>query len=178
MTHDELLKLAQDFVVNGYSCHFSITDLEKPFTQMRVLAQAYLSLSAKLSALEANEATIENLAFQLGWGKMSAVDAYNFMFKREQLLRLAQAELETHKSNAGTPEQAIRERIRALKEAKKAERGEIHQGCKHCGCKTRTWHRVLSDGVFRGECCEACHSCLMPWEPANYQRIPAPPESK
>jgi hypothetical protein len=64
---------------------------------------------------EEREPTLRDLAYQLGWGeRMSTTEIYNFLFEREQLLRMAQAELETHKSNAPTAAQAIRDRIRTL----------------------------------------------------------------
>lgn len=59
-------------------------------------------------------------------------------------------------------------------EAREAARGEIHKGCKWCGCSTSVAHRISDEVVV------ACHSCLMLWEPAQFvRRLPAPtPQEK
>lgn len=61
--------------------------------------------------------SVVDLARTLGWGELSPADAWNFLHRREQMLRMAQAELETHKSHAATAELAIRDRVNTLKKA-------------------------------------------------------------
>lgn len=55
--------------------------------------------------------TMQVLAAQFGWTNMSDAEIYEFICERERLLRIVQAELETHKSNARTAEDALRERL-------------------------------------------------------------------
>lgn len=57
-----------------------------------------------------------DLATALGWGdRMTPQAILEFAIERELLLRLAQEQLETHRSNAGTAAAAIRERIETLR---------------------------------------------------------------
>ena len=71
--------------------------------------------------------TLESLAAHLGWGCMSAKDAFLCVCERERLLRLAQIVLQTEKSNAATAEAALMDRIAAIKRSR-AERLELEKG--------------------------------------------------
>lgn len=70
----------------------------------------------RIQELEA-EPTLRQLAVHLGWGNggMSAEDAFRFLAERERLLRLVQAALDTHKSDAPTAESALLDRISVIR---------------------------------------------------------------
>ncbi len=75
---------------------------------------------------EAQQAcSLRSLAEYLGWGHKSDEDTWQFVVEREQLLRVAQDLLETHKSNAATAELAIRERIAALHASEAGPRPQL-----------------------------------------------------
>lgn len=77
-------------------------------------AQAGASSSLQ-PRLRDGDLSVRDVARYLGCGELSASKAWDFIVEREQLLRVAQQELETHKSDAATAELAIRDRIRVLK---------------------------------------------------------------
>lgn len=85
---------------------------------MRLLAAAVPPVAAVDTTPPQWQATLKQLAQHLGWGsQMSDDDIFAFVVERERLLRGAMSLLETHRSNASTAEEAIKDRVAALSAA-------------------------------------------------------------
>lgn len=105
---------------------------------------------------QAKAESVQALARHYGCGEhISFSDAWSWLASRVELSRLAQSELETHKSQAATAEDAMRERFQALRDQTEAAERRLRAA-------TEQIEQLLKNAEKAREVCDDCRDDALP----------------